>query len=147
MSNKAIHYLVGGVQLQAPAVQKTNQTSATFDRELSGGQGAPYEALELLLDIGAYTDGAHAWQINDSPNGTTWTPAPAVNLIGAGSGAGGFVAVNSAAGQNTIQRCAYVGANRYVQVVSTETGANGLLYGVIAVPGFPRNLPTVVSGQ
>lgn len=147
MSNKSIHYLLASATLLAPAVHNAAQTSASFDRELGGGIGAPYEALELLLDVGLWTDGAHSWTVQDSPDNVTWTPVPAANLIGAGAANGGFNAVSSAVGQNATQRCAYVGTQRYVRVVSAEAGTTGLVSGILALPGFPRNIPTVASGQ
>lgn len=151
MSNKSIHYTTQAALLQAPAVQKTAQTSTAFDREKgpSGDIGAPYEALELVLVLGAYTDGNHSWVMNDSPDNSTWTAVAQANMLGAGIGANGqcFAAVNASGGQNKVQRVAYVGMQRYVQVVSTETGATGLLYGIVAVPAFPRNLPDVASGN
>lgn len=146
MSNKSSHYLIGAVQLLAPAAHIAAQTSAAFDRQLGGGQGAPYEALELLLDVGLWTDGAHSWTVQDSPDNVTYTPVPAANMIGAGAANGGFNAVSSAAGQNTTQRVAYVGTQRYVRVVSAEAGTTGLVSGIVALPSFPRNLPTVASG-
>lgn len=149
MSNQSIHYIIGPTLIQAPAVQKTAQTSTVYDQQKgpSGDIGAPYEALELVLIVGAYTDGNHSWQVQDSPDNTTWTNVPAANLLGAGAASGGFVAVNAVGGQNAVQRCAYVGTQRYVRVVSTETGTTGLSYGLIAIGGYPRNYPTVASGS
>ena len=146
MSNKSIHYTTGGMVLQAPAVQKTAQTSSNFNRKTSGGQGAPFEALELLLVTGAYTDGNHSWVVNEADDNGSGS-AGAFTAVAASDLLGAFAAVNSRAGQNAVQRVAYVGKKQYVQVVSTETGTTGLLYGIVAIPGYPRNLPTVASGS
>lgn len=149
MSNQSIHYIIASSVLLAPAVHNAAQTSASFDQQKgpSGDIAAPYEALELMLITGAWTDGAHSWQVQDSPDNTTWTNCPASSLLGAGAASGGFTAVSSAAGQNAVQRCAYVGPQRYVRVVSTEAGTTGLVSGIVAVGGFPRNMPTVASGN
>jgi|SRR5579859_3044558 len=147
MSNKSIHYIVNAVTLAPPKASIAAVTSASFDREVGGGIGAPFEALELLLDAGAWTDGNHSWAIQDSPDNATWTPVPAANLLGAGAATGGFAAINSAANQSASQRCAYVGTQRYVRVVSTETGTTGLVWGIVAIGGYPRDLPTVASGS
>ena len=50
MSNKSIHYITGGMVLQAPAVQKTAQTSSNFNRKTSGGQGAPFGDEVLVME-------------------------------------------------------------------------------------------------
>lgn len=144
MSNKSIHYLVEPVQLQAPAAHNATVTSTSFDREKGTASdiGAPYEALEVLFEFGAWTDGTHTPKLQDSPDNSVWTDVAAANYLGT------FTAVSSSAGQNAIQRAAYVGTQRYVRGVITVSGATtGCVSGVTAVAGFPRNLPTVASGS
>jgi hypothetical protein len=148
MSNKSMHYKIGDTQLVNPAVYKTAQTSAVFDRSADGGIGAPYESLELLLSKGLWTDGAHSWVIKEadddgSGNPGTFSTVATTDL----QPSGGFTSVTDATNDNGSQRVAYVGAKQYVEVVSAETGTTGLLWGLVALPGNPRNLPTVASGS
>src|SRR6185312_11962216 len=114
MSNKSIHYSIEAVQLVAPAAKTSTVTSTAFDRELgvSGDKGAPYEALEVLVEFGAWTDGSWTPKLQESTdNNSDYTDVAAANQLGT------FTAVTSTAGQNKIQRVAYVGSQRYVQVV------------------------------
>jgi len=145
MSNKSIHYSIEAVQLVAPAAKTSTVTSTAFDRELgvSGDKGAPYEALEVLVEFGAWTDGSWTPKLQESTdNNSDYTDVAAANQLGT------FTAVTSTAGQNKIQRVAYVGSQRYVQVVVTPSGATtGVILAVTALPAFPRNLPTVASGS
>src|SRR6185312_9602612 len=145
MSNKSIHYSIEAVQLVAPAAKTSTVTSTAFDRELgvSGYKGAPYEALEVLVEFGAWTDGSWTPKLQESTdNNTDYNDVAAANQLGT------FTAVTSTAGQNKIQRVAYVGSQRYVQVVVTPSGATtGVILAVTALPAFPRNLPTVASGS
>lgn len=144
MSNKSIHYLTEAVQMSAPGARIATVNGASFDRQngVSGDKGAPYEALEVLFEFGAWTDGTFTPKLQDSTDTTTWTDVTAANLIGATP-----TAVTSAAGQNAIQRVAYVGTQRYVRgVVTVASATTGMLMSITAVPAFPRNLPTVASG-
>ena len=144
MSNKSIHYIVEPVQLAAPAAHNATVNSTSFDRELgvSGDLGAPYEALEVLFEFGAWTDGTHTPKLQDSPDNSVWTDVAAANLIGT------LTAVTSAGTASKIYRAAYVGTQRYVRGVITVSGATtGAVSGITALGGFPRDLPTVASGS
>lgn len=144
MSNKAIHYTVIPYTLNAPAAHTSTLTGAAFDREKgpSGDIGAPYEALDIIVDFGAWTDGSHTPKLQDSPDNSVWTDVPAAGQLGA------FTAITSATGQNLVQRVSYINGQRYVRCVVTVSGATtGAIYGVLAVPAYPRNLPTVASGS
>lgn len=144
MSNKSIHYIVEAVQLTAPAAHNATVNSTSFDREkgVASDIGAPYEALEVLFEFGAWTDGTHTPSLQDSPDNSTWTPVAAGNFLGT------LTAVSSAPGGNSIQRAAYVGTQRYVRGVITVSGATtGAVSGITAIPAYPRNNPTVASGS
>ena len=143
MSNKSIHYIVEAAQLKAPAAYTTSETSASFDREkgASGDIGAPYEALELLIDVGAWTSGTFTFTLQDSPDNSTFTAVAAANQLGASP------VVSSSGTASTIYRMAYVGTQRYVQVVATGASTPSAVFGILAVPAYPRNLPTVASGN
>ncbi len=143
MSDKSLHYTIKPTQLLAPAAYTSTQTSATFDREKgpSGDIGAPYEALELVADVGAWTSGTFTFAVNDSPDDSTWTAVPAANLLGA------FTVVSSSGTASQVYHVAYVGTQRYVQVVATGATTPSAVFGIVGIGGFPRNLPTVASGS
>lgn len=143
MSNKSVHYIIAPVQLSAPAARTTTVTSSKFDREAQDTLAAPYEALEILLETGAWTDGTFTPKLQESSDDSTYTDVAAANQLGT------FTAISSSAGQNSIQRVAYVGTKRYVKCVVTVTGspATGMVMGITGIGGYPRNLPTVASGS
>lgn len=143
MSNKSIHYTTKAVQLVAPQARIASINGTAFDRELgpSGDIGAPYEALEVVVEFGAWTDGTFTPKLQESTDTTTWTDVTAPNQIGT------FTAVTSAGGQNAVQRMAYVGTLRYVRpVITVASATTGMLVSALGVAAYPRNLPTVASG-
>jgi len=123
-----------------PGTYHTAQTSASIDRYRNGG----YAALTLMLNPGTWTDGNHSWAINESDDNSTWTAVAAADLlpgpeVGVYGTASTFVAINAAS--TTIQRIDYIGRKRYVQVVSTESGATGLAYSLVAMLFAPAIYP------
>ena len=118
---------------------KATQT-VVIDRYRNGGYGA----LTLELCPGSWTDGNHSWALNDSDDNSTWVAVPAANImpnpeVGVYGTATSFVAINAAS--TVVQRLDYIGRFRYVQIVSTETGATGLAYALLAHLFAPTILP------
>src|SRR6266516_6478008 len=127
------------IQLSVPAVYKTAQTSS-IDRYRNGG----YAALTLELCPGLWTDGSHTFAINESDDNSTWTTVVAADLmpnpeVGVYGTATSFVGITAATA--VVQRIDYIGRKRYVQVVSTETGATGLPYALLGHLFAPNILP------
>jgi hypothetical protein len=118
------------LQLSVPAVYKTAQTTVV-DRYRNGGYGA----LTLELCPGLWTDGSHAFAINESDDNSTWTavvaadvmPNPEVGVYGTAST---FISITAATA--VVQRIDYIGRKRYVQIVTTESGATGAAYALLA---------------
>jgi hypothetical protein len=118
------------IQLSVAAVYKTAQTTVV-DRYRNGGYGA----LTLELCPGLWTDGSHAFAINESDDNSTWTavvaadvmPNPEVGVYGTAST---FISITAATA--VVQRLDYIGRKRYVQIVTTETGATGAAYALLA---------------
>lgn len=110
---------------------KTNGTvnGATFDT-------APYDGATAIVHVEAWTDGTHTPKFQDSPDNSVWTDVAAANLIGA------FTAVTTNGGVGTKQKVTYVGAQRYLRVVLTTSGATtGAILGADIIGGFGRKLP------
>lgn len=115
----------------APAV-RTNGTATGTAVDLRG-----FDSAVLAVSFGTWTDGTHTPSAVHSVDGTTYTACAASDLDGA------FAAVSSAAGNNTVQQVGYIGAQRYVKVVMTTTGATtGALSHAGIIAGTPRNAPT-----
>ena len=143
MSNKSVHYIVEPTQLLAPAAYTSTQTSTSFDREkgVTGDIGAPYEALEIVLDVGAWTSGTFTFSLQDSPDNSTFTAVAAANQLGT------FTVVSSTGTASKTYHVAYVGTQRYVQVVATGASTPSAVFGIVGVGAYPRNLPSVASGS
>jgi hypothetical protein len=128
------------IAMVVPAVYKTTQTSASVDRYRNGGYGA----LTLMLSPGLWTDGTHSFVINESDDNSTWSlvvaadvmPNPEVGVYGTAST---FLPINAAT--VVVQRIDYIGRKRYVQVVSTESGATGAAYSLTGHLFAPMILP------
>ncbi len=127
------------IQLSVPAVYKTAQTSS-IDRYRNGG----YAALTLELCPGLWTDGSHTFAINESDDNSTWTTVVAADLmpnpeVGVYGTASTFIGITAATA--VVQRIDYIGRKRYVQVVTTESGATGAAYALLAHLFSPMILP------
>ncbi len=128
------------IQMIVSAVYKTTQTSTSVDRYRNGG----YAALTLVLLPGAWTDGSHAFALNESDDNSTWTSIAAADIIpGSEVGTPGtattFVSITAAT--TTVQRIDYIGRKRYVQAVTTESGATGAAYALDAILSSPTIFP------
>jgi len=127
------------IQLSVPAVYKTAQTSS-IDRYRNGG----YAALTLELCPGLWTDGSHTFAINESDDNSTWTTVVAADLmpnpeVGVYGIASTFIGITAATA--VVQRIDYLGRKRYVEVVTTESGATGAAYALLAHLFSPMILP------
>jgi len=128
------------IQALVPATYKTAQTSASIDRYRNGG----YAALTLELCPGLWTDGTHAFTINESDDNSTFTAVVAADLmpnpeVGVYGTASTFLPINAATA--VVQRIDYIGRKRYVQVVSAETGATGAAYALLGHLFAPNVFP------
>ena len=113
-----------------PAVRTATATGNAVD--LRG-----FDAAVLTVNFGAYTDGTHTPSVQQSVDGVTYTACATSDLDGA------FAAVSSSAGANTMQSVGYIGAQRYVRVVLTISGATtGALSSAYVIAGYPRSEPT-----
>src|SRR5437879_2885230 len=109
----AIHDLynrIGVVPDLNPSARTASTNSTGIDRTAYGGNS---DALVGVLVAGAWTDGTHAWKLQDSPDNSVWTDVTAPFLQGA------FTSIAGAGQQNALQKVGYIGTQRYVRAVST----------------------------
>lgn len=91
-----------------------------------------YEAATVILNVGVITDGTHTPKLQESADNVTFTDVVAADLVGA------FAAIAS----STNQRVGYIGSQRYIQVVSTVSGASsGGYYSAAVLRGYPAQRP------
>lgn len=119
----------------APAARIAAATGVAIDRTRNSG----YAALTLMVTPGAWTDGTHAFIIEESDDNSTWNTVAAADLIGGTAGA--FANITSAP-TAIYQRIDYIGRLRYVRVRSTATSATtGVVFGVVGLLFAPAIYP------
>jgi len=127
------------IQMLVPAVYKTTQTTAVIDRYRAGG----YASLTLVLLPGLWTDGSHTFAIQESDDNFTTNNAVAVaDMLYDGNADainGTFTGITAAT--STVQRIDYIGRKRYVRIVTTESGATGAAFGILAILSSPVVFP------
>lgn len=95
-----------------------------------------FDAAVITVAFGVYTDGSHTPSLQHSVDGVTYTAVSGSDLNG------GFVVVSGAGGANSVQSVGYIGAQRYVRVLMTVTGAtSGAASGASVIAGEPHNAP------
>ncbi|MGA9851848.1 MAG: hypothetical protein WBR15_02835 [Gammaproteobacteria bacterium] len=97
---------------------------------------AGFDAATIVFNFGVITDGTHTPSVEDSPDGSTWTPVASDFLEGT------LAAVTSSSGGSAVQEVGYLGGNQYVRAVTTVAGAtDGGVYGASVVLGHGQAQP------
>lgn len=136
--------------VSALPVLKTTQTSGWIDL-------AKYDGAMVYILAGSWTDGTMTPVIHVSDDGSTdlgaaanadlvaWSATSTTDSTAKKLGNQQPNAISSAATAIN-QRVGYIGAHRYIQVVSTISGspATGMGYDVVIVAGRPRFMPASV---
>jgi len=116
---KALVDVTDQITILKPGVYSTTEGAAPTPLNFSG-----VIANRVDVHVGTITDGVHTPSILDSPDGETWTVVDPLFLEG------GLVPFAS----NTNQAFSYLGANQFLEVVTTVIGApeTGGAYGIVA---------------
>ena len=72
-----------------------------------------YEEVEIVLDVGLYTDGTFTFTAQESADGSSWSNVAAADLDGT------FPTL-SASNDNQVHRLGYMGGSRYIRVNVAE---------------------------
>lgn len=116
----------------APKAHTADATGASSD--LAGFQSAT-----VLIDLGLWTDGTHTFEVQDSPDDSTFAAVADADLIGTEP------VMDAAAEDNTTHTIGYVGTKRFIRVKATVASATtGAVYGVSVLKGHPH-LSTAVA--
>jgi hypothetical protein len=106
----------------APAARTATANGTGVDLANAG-------SANVHVIVGAVTDGTHTPKLQESDDNSTFTDVAAADLNGT------FAAIAA----NTTQKVGYIGAKRYIRVVSTVSGATtGGVYGAFIVTGGLR---------
>lgn len=96
----------------------------------TGVEVADYHSAIAFIHAGAWTDGTHTFELQDSDDNSTWA-AVADNLIN-----GTEPVIDGAADDDQVYILGYKGNKRYLRVVATVGSATtGAIYGAYIVAG------------
>lgn len=118
----------------APA-QSLAPAARTASANGTGVDLANYDSALAVIDVGAWTDGTHTFEVQESDDDVTYTAVAAADLDGAEP------VVDGATKDDQIYLVGYRGTKRYVRVAVTAAGTTtGAVYGAEVVRGRPRKL-------
>lgn len=119
----------------APAAARTTgATGTSVDR--GGLDSGGFRSAMLIIHTGTVTDGTHRVELQESDDGSSWSPVADAHLQGAEP--------SLAAGDNDrVHEVGYTGHARYLRAVVTvsDTPVTGGVYGAVILLGWPGTMP------
>lgn len=118
------------------AGQSLSPAARTASANGTGVDLQGFEGAVVLIATGAYTDGTHTFEVQESADNAAFTAVADSDLQGTEP------VVGAAADGNKIYKVGYLGIKRYVRVVVTAAGTTtGAVYGASVLKGFARKNP------
>ncbi|RUW40428.1 MAG: hypothetical protein E5V37_04775 [Mesorhizobium sp.] len=115
----------------APAARTASANGTGVDMGSAGG-------ATMVVVAGAWTDGTHTFDLQESDDNSTFTSVPAALLIGSKP------VISSAPGGGTSYKTGYLGIKRYLRAAVTVAGATtGAVYDALIVRGLPGTKPII----
>ena len=142
MSTKDIHSSIKAVSVLDPIA--ISATATHTDIDLAG-----WEAAELIifagLDAGTGLSSSHklVFTLYDSPDGTTYTLCDDVDVLGVTVASGVILTIDAVGEDNSIYQFGYVGGQRYLQLIYTETGTVSMPLAILVVKGNGQDKPAI----
>lgn len=97
---------------------------------------ANFDAAVVVIDVGTWTDGTHTFEVQDSPDDTTYTAVAAANLDGAEP------VVDGATDDEQIYEIGYHGTEKFIRVsVTVASATTGAVYAATVTRGKGRVKP------
>ena len=119
------------------AVQTLAPAARTASANGTGVDLAGYNAALVLVNVGAWTDGTHTFEVQDSDDNSTFAAVADDYLIGTEP------VVDAADEDNVVYEVGYKGIRRYLRVIVTCAGTTtGAIYGAVIVRGKPSKAST-----
>lgn len=129
MAKKDLYNNVGASISLAPAARTASADGTGVD--LQG-----FDSAAVLIEAGAWTDGSHTFELQESDDNSTFTAVVDADLQGTEP------VVDGATDDDQIYKLGYTGSKRYIRVSTTVSGTTtGALYGVTVVKGHARSMP------
>lgn len=129
MALRDIRSNISSAHSLAPAEYTANATGTGVD--LRG-----YDSAMVVIHAGAYTDGTHVFQIEESDDDSNYTAVADADLQGSEP------TIDSVADDNSTFEIGYIGNSRYIRVTVGSTGTtSGTAYGVSVIRGHAHSRP------
>lgn len=129
MAIKDLYNNIGATISLAPAAKTASANGTGVD--LQG-----FDSAVVLIEVGAWTDGSHAFEVQESDDNSTFTAVADADLQGAEP------VVDGATDDDQIYKIGYTGSKRYIRAVTTVSGTTtGAVYGVTVAKGHARSKP------
>lgn len=117
----------------ATTVQSLKPAARTASANGTGVDLLGYESALVVIDAGAWTDGSHTFEVQESDDDSTYTAVAAADLQGSEP------VVDGATDDDQVYELGYVGSKRYLRVITTVTGTTtGAVYAASIVRGHPH---------
>lgn len=126
-----IYNNVETVQSLAPAARTASANGTSAD--MTGY----HPGCLIQINAGAWTDGTHTFEVQDSDDNSTFTAVADAYLLGTEP------VIDAAADGGQVYEIGYIGIQPYVRVaVTVATATSGAVYGANIVQGYPRKPST-----
>jgi hypothetical protein len=131
MASRDLYHNVSVEQHIAPAFFTATEDPA------NGVDLAGYESGTVELNVGVWTDGTFAFEVQESDDDSTYTAVDDADLMGSEP------TIDAADEDLVIHLIGYKGGKRYIKVVCTVTGTptTGMVFGVNVIKGHPHHAP------
>lgn len=111
--------------------------AATIETATTGTSAdlAGYHSAEIIISIGAWTDGSNTYTIKESDDNSVFTAVAAADLRGGANA----IAVSGTASDNVVHLRGYVGNKRYLRVDEAASTTAGVSRSAIILRGHKQN--------
>ncbi len=139
---KDLHNKIEVVSVLDPVVVDATQTITDID--LAG-----WNSAELIIaagvDAGSGLSSSHklVFTLYDSPDGTTYSVVETADMLGVTVSSGVILTIDATDEDATVYHFGYVGGQRYLQLVITETGTVSMPMAITLIKGHPQDSPVV----
>lgn len=128
------------VSLLDPVV--VSATATITDIDLAGFNSAVL-VIAFGLDAGTGLSASHQldFVLYDSPDGTTYSVVETADMVDTTVTAGSIFTLNDTDLDNAVYQFGYVGGQRYLQLIYTETGTVSCPMSIMLIKGHPSDAP------
>lgn len=124
-----LHDNLGPVQSLAPAARTASANGTGVDLR-------DFDAAMVMIDFGAWTDGSHTFEVQESDDDSTYAAVGDDDLLGTEP------VVDGASEDAQVYKLSYIGTKRYIRVAVTVSGTTtGAVYGASIIRGLAHRAP------